>query len=276
MPLEVKDLSVFLASGEVVTEHISFQIEKGKMLSIVGSSGAGKTTICKAIMGLLGSTYKATGEVWFQGKNLLSLSKKECQKIYGKEICFIMQNPMTAFNPSLRVGKQLEKTFLQHHARTSKDEMFSLFDKTLRQLGLEDTERILKSYPFTLSGGMLQRLMITAALINQPQILVADEATTAIDACNRVELMKELRAAVPADNPTAYLHPIFLHTSRSTSLIFAPTVDIQFVSYASWTYFISSPCIVGLLSHTFGSNFSICSLSLNICFSSSFQLLYIA
>lgn len=194
MPLEVKDLSVFLASGEVVTENISFQIEKGKMLSIVGSSGAGKTTICKAIMGLLGSTYKATGEVWFQGKNLLSLSKKECQKIYGKEICFIMQNPMTAFNPSLRVGKQLEKTFLQHHARTSKDEMFSLFDKTLRQLGLEDTERILKSYPFTLSGGMLQRLMITAALINQPQILVADEATTAIDACNRVELMKELKS----------------------------------------------------------------------------------
>lgn len=106
MPLEVKDLSVFLASGEVVTEHISFQIEKGKMLSIVGSSGAGKTTICKAIMGLLGSTYKATGEVWFQGKNLLSLSKKECQKIYGKEICFIMQNPMTAFNPSLRVGNR--------------------------------------------------------------------------------------------------------------------------------------------------------------------------
>ena len=97
-------------------------------------------------------------------------------------------------NPSLRVGKQLEKTFLQHHARTSKDEMFSLFDKTLRQLGLEDTERILKSYPFTLSGGMLQRLMITAALINQPQILVADEATTAIDACNRVELMKELKS----------------------------------------------------------------------------------
>ncbi len=113
------------------------------MLSIVGSSGAGKTTICKAIMGLLGSTYKATGEVCFQGKNLLSLSKKRVSKIYGKEICFIMQNPMTAFNPSLRVGKQLEKTFTAPCAYF-KDEMFSLFDKTLRRLGLEDTERILK------------------------------------------------------------------------------------------------------------------------------------
>lgn len=88
MPLEVKDLSVFLASGEVVTEHISFQIEKGKMLSIVGSSGAGKTTICKAIMGLLGSTYKATGEVWFQGKNLLSLSKKSVKNIWKRNLFY--------------------------------------------------------------------------------------------------------------------------------------------------------------------------------------------
>ncbi len=194
MLLDVKDLSVFLASGEAVNEHISFQIEKGKMLSIVGSSGAGKTTVCKAIMGLLGATYKTEGEILFQRRDLLSLSKKECQKIYGSEICFIMQNPMTAFNPSIRVGKQLEKTFLQHQARTSKADMFSLFDKTLRRLGLDDTERILKSYPFTLSGGMLQRLMIAAALINQPQILIADEATAAIDAWNRMELMKELKS----------------------------------------------------------------------------------
>lgn len=194
MPLDVKDLSISLADGETVTEHISFRLKQGEMLSIVGSSGAGKTTICKAIMGLLGQTYKATGEILFQGKNLLSLSKKDRQKIYGKEICFIMQNPMTAFNPSIRIGKQLEKTFLQHHSHTAKDEMLDSFHKTLRQLGLEDTKRILKSYPFALSGGMLQRLMITAALINEPQILIADEATTAIDACNRMELMKELKS----------------------------------------------------------------------------------
>ena len=193
MPLEVKDLTISLASGELVAENISFQIEKGEMLSIVGSSGAGKTTICKAIMGLLGSAYQATGQIVFQGMNLLDLTKKERKQVYGKEICFIMQNPMTAFNPSIRVGKQLEKTYRLHHNRFSKMEMHSLFDKILRRLGLEDTDRILKSYPFALSGGMLQRLMITAALINEPQILIADEATTAIDACNRMELMKELK-----------------------------------------------------------------------------------
>lgn len=163
MPLEVKNLTISLASGELVAENISFQIEKGEMLSIVGSSGAGKTTICKAIMGLLGSAYQATGQIVFQGMNLLDLTKKERKQVYGKEICFIMQNPMTAFNPSIRVGKQLEKTYRLHHDR------------------------------FSLSGGMLQRLMITAALINEPQILIADEATTAIDACNRMELMKELK-----------------------------------------------------------------------------------
>lgn len=117
MPLEVKDLTISLASGELVAENISFQIEKGEMLSIVGSSGAGKTTICKAIMGLLGSAYQATGQIVFQGMNLLDLTKKERRQVYGKEICFIMQNPMTAFNPSIRVGKQLEKTYRLHHDR---------------------------------------------------------------------------------------------------------------------------------------------------------------
>lgn len=79
------------------------------MLSIVGSSGAGKTTVCKAVMGLLSSNYSISGEVLYRGENLLHCSKKRLQAIYGKEICYIMQNPMTAFNPSLRIGRQLEK-----------------------------------------------------------------------------------------------------------------------------------------------------------------------
>ena len=164
------------------------------MLSIVGSSGAGKTTICKAIMGLLGNAYRADGEILFQAENLLNLPERKRQAIYGKEICLIMQNPMTAFNPSIRVGRQLEKTYLLHYGKTPKQEMQRLFAGILQRLGLEDTQRILNSYPFTLSGGMLQRLMIAAALMCQPALLVADEATTAIDACNRIGLMRELKS----------------------------------------------------------------------------------
>ena len=194
MLLEVKDLNISLASGKCVAEHISFQLDQGEMLSIVGSSGAGKTTICKAIMGLLGNTYRADGEILFQGEDLLDLPERKRQTIYGKEICLIMQNPMTAFNPSIRVGRQMEKTYLLHHGKTPRQEMQRLFATILQKLGLEDTQRILYSFPFSLSGGMLQRLMIAAALMCQPALLVADEATTAIDACNRIGLMRELKS----------------------------------------------------------------------------------
>ena len=142
MLLEVKDLNISLASGKCVAEHISFQLDQGEMLSIVGSSGAGKTTICKAIMGLLGNTYRADGEILFQGEDLLDLPERKRQTIYGKEICLIMQNPMTAFNPSIRVGRQMEKTYLLHHGKTPRQEMQRLFAAILQKLGLEDTQRI--------------------------------------------------------------------------------------------------------------------------------------
>ena len=193
MFLDVRDLTITLKTGEEIAEDISFSIDGGEMLSIVGSSGAGKTTVCKAVMGLLSSNYSISGEVLYRGENLLHCSKKRLQAIYGKEICYIMQNPMTAFNPSLRIGRQLEKTCYLHNPQISRQELQLLVSNTLQQLGLDDLKRILKSYPDALSGGMLQRIMIAAALINQPTILVADEATTAIDACNRIELMQLLR-----------------------------------------------------------------------------------
>ena len=179
MFLDVRDLTITLKTGEEIAKDISFSIDGGEMLSIVGSSGAGKTTVCKAVMGLLSSNYSISGEVLYRGENLLHCSKKRLQAIYGKEICYIMQNPMTAFNPSLRIGRQLEKTCYLHNPQISRQELQLLVSNTLQQLGL--------------SGGMLQRIMIAAALINQPTILVADEATTAIDACNRIELMQLLR-----------------------------------------------------------------------------------
>lgn len=192
MPLEVKKLTISLPSGEPVAENISFKL-KGRNAFDCRKFRCGKNNDLQSDYGVAWFRLPGYGPDYFQGIDLLALHKKDRKQIYGKEICFIMQNPMTAFNPSIRVGKQLEKTYRLHHDRSSKAEMHTLFDKTLRRLGLEDTDRILKSYPFALSGGMLQRLMITAALINEPQILIADEATTAIDACNRMELMKELK-----------------------------------------------------------------------------------
>lgn len=191
--LDVKDLSICLSSKKKIVQDISFQLGRGEMLSIVGSCGAGKTTICKAVLDLLGNAYTTDGEVLFQGQNLLSMQSRKRRNIYGKEICLIMQNPMTAFNPSIRVGRQLEKTYQLHHGKVSHQESTKLFANLLQRLGMEDSERILNSYPFTLSGGMLQRLMIAMALMSQPSLLVADEATTAIDACNRIELMRELK-----------------------------------------------------------------------------------
>lgn len=192
MSLEVKNLTVSFAGSEV-SKGVSFQVKQGQMLSIVGGSGSGKTTICRAIMGLLGSAYDTKGEILYQGKNLLAIPHKKLESIYGRDICFIAQNPMTAFNPSIRMEKQLRKTYLQHQSKTAKGDIKNMLINMMRRLGLEDGERVLKSYPFELSGGMLQRLMIIAALINQPKVLVADEATTAIDACNRKELMEQLR-----------------------------------------------------------------------------------
>ena len=180
--------------GQTILHDVSLYAKPGQKIAFVGSTGAGKTTICKAIMGLLGNAYRADGEILFQAENLLDLPERKRQTIYGKEICLIMQNPMTAFNPSIRVGRQLEKTYLLHHGKTPRQEMQGLFVGILQRLGLEDTQRILNSYPFTLSGGMLQRLMIAAALMCQPSLLVADEATTAIDACNRIGLMRELKS----------------------------------------------------------------------------------
>ena len=142
MLLEVKDLNISLTSEKSVAEHISFQLGQGEMLSIVGSSGAGKTTICKAIMGLLGNAYRADGEILFQGEDLLDLPERKRQTIYGKEICLIMQNPMTAFNPSIRVGRQLEKTYLLHHGKTPKQEMQRLFTGILQRRYPADFEQL--------------------------------------------------------------------------------------------------------------------------------------
>lgn len=193
MVLDVKNLNISLSSGEIIVDDVSFEIGQGQMLSLVGGSGAGKTTVCRAVMGLLSDTYIIEGSINFGGRDLRKSNKKQLSGIYGKEICFIMQNPMTAFNPSIRIGKQLERSYLHHHREAEKTEIRKRYEAILNGLGLDDTERILKNHSFELSGGMLQRIMVAEAIIKELKLLVADEATTAIDACNRMELMQQMK-----------------------------------------------------------------------------------
>ena len=195
VPFNVKNLEITLeSSGKKIVDKVSFSIEKGEMLAIVGGSGAGKTTVSKAVMGLLGPEFKVEGEITYKGTQLLGKPRKKLLDIYGNDICLIMQNPMVAFNPSIKIGKQIKKTYVQHHGKISKEAFLMKCEEGFERMGLTDCERILRSYPFALSGGMLQRIMIATALMNNPSVLVADEATTAIDACNRITLMEELKA----------------------------------------------------------------------------------
>lgn len=193
MLLEARDVCIRLADQTPVIEDVTFTLAPGEMLAVVGRSGAGKSTLCRAVMGLLGADYSISGSLCFGDHDLLHLRAEKRQQLYGGAICLIMQNPMTAFNPSLRMGQQLMKTWQRHHPGSSPAECRGQLTELLARLGLDDQERILKSYPSALSGGMLQRLMIACALMNGPELLVADEATTAIDANNRAALMQTLR-----------------------------------------------------------------------------------
>lgn len=170
---------------KVLVQDVSFSLEKGESLVILGQSGSGKTMTCYSIMGLLDARrFRVEGGVSFAGKNLLTCSGKEKREIYGGTIAMIPQNPMTAFDPSMRIGKQMTQT-LALHTGQKKDALQTRVNEALQAAGLDDPERICASYPYTLSGGMLQRVMIAMALMVNAKLIVADEPTTALDVAHR-------------------------------------------------------------------------------------------
>mgnify|MGYP000470678910 CR=1 FL=1 len=191
--LEVKHLTVRSKEGRPLVRDVSFTLTPGEPLGLTGASGSGKTTIIKAVMGILpyGCVIEA-GEILLDGLSLEKLPARERRKYCGTVLGFIPQSPMTAFDPHMRIGAQMVQTF-RLRLNLPKDKALTLAREQLLAVNLEDVERILNSFPSQLSGGMLQRLMIAAALMNKPSLLVADEATTAIDACNRIGLMRELK-----------------------------------------------------------------------------------
>lgn len=194
--LDIKNLSISFLTGKKATpavENISFSLHKNEILGIVGESGSGKSVTTLVSMGLLPTkTTKISGNIFYNGKDLLHNTKKDWQKLRGNKISMIFQEPMSALNPSMKLGKQITEVLLLHKKiseKTAKEEVLSLFEK----VKLPAPQDIYKKYPHQISGGQMQRVMIAMAIACKPQILIADEPTTALDVTVQKEIIRLLK-----------------------------------------------------------------------------------
>ncbi|WP_379138400.1 ABC transporter ATP-binding protein [Paenibacillus sp. sgz500958] len=201
--LEVKDLAISFKTrgGEVqAIRGVSFHVDKGETLAIVGESGSGKSVTSQAIMKLIPTPqgqYKR-GQILFDGQEIIGKTEKEMQKIRGKEIGMIFQDPMTSLNPMMKVGKQITEVLFKHEQIT-KDAAIKRGIELLKLVGIPSPERRFQQYPHEFSGGMRQRVVIAMALAANPKLLIADEPTTALDVTIQaqiLELMKDLQKKI--------------------------------------------------------------------------------
>ncbi|MCD7034970.1 ABC transporter ATP-binding protein [Metabacillus sp. GX 13764] len=201
--LEVKDLNISFHTfgGEVqAIRGVSFDLFKGETLAIVGESGSGKSVTTKSIMRLLPESNSEikSGEILFDGKDLTKLKDQQMQKIRGKDISMIFQDPMTSLNPTMTVGKQIMEPIIKHQ-KLSKSEARARAIDLLKLVGIPMAEARFKQYPHQFSGGMRQRVVIAIALACNPKVLIADEPTTALDVTIQaqiLELMKDLQKKI--------------------------------------------------------------------------------
>jgi peptide/nickel transport system ATP-binding protein len=197
--LEVNDLKTYFRTDDGIVkavDGVTFSIEKGKTLGIVGESGCGKSVTCLSIMGLNNrKTTIASGEAMWKGRNLIGLGPKELRDIRGNEIAMIFQDPMTSLNPVHKIGSQLTEAILLHQDITKAAARARALE-LLKAVGIPRADTRIDDYPHQFSGGMRQRVMIAMALVNNPDLLIADEPTTALDVTTQaqiLDLMKRLQ-----------------------------------------------------------------------------------
>lgn len=199
--LDVKNLrtSFFTDAGEVKSVNdVSFHVNKHEVVAVVGESGSGKSVTQLSVMQLVQAPQGKIlgGEIWFRGENLLTYSKKQMQSIRGNGISMIFQEPMTSLNPVYTVGSQLTEVLRVHHKGMSKKEAWERGVKALAEVGIPDPEARMKNYPFEMSGGMRQRVLIAIAVACSSDLIIADEPTTALDVTTQAQVMELLMSLV--------------------------------------------------------------------------------
>ena len=197
--LEVNDLAVsfFTYAGEVqAVRGVSWHLDKNETIALVGESGCGKSVTIQTVMGLLQSPGRVIGgSVRFEGRDMLALNAKELRQIQGNRMSMIFQDPLSYLNPTMRVGEQIAESYRLHH-KVSRAEAEARVLDMMRLISFPEPERNMRAYPHQLSGGMRQRIMVAMALICNPQVLFADEPTTALDVTIQaqiIELMNSLK-----------------------------------------------------------------------------------
>jgi oligopeptide/dipeptide ABC transporter ATP-binding protein len=197
--LNIDNFSAGFCSGYEVlkaVDNVSFNLHKGETLGIVGESGCGKSVTALSIMKLLpvpAGKY-LSGRILYRGSNILQMEKRELSEIRGSRIAMIFQEPMTALNPVQTTGKQLAEVFHLHRKDMKKNEIFQESIRLLERVGIPEPEQRLKEYPHQLSGGMRQRVMIAMALACSPDILIADEPTTALDVTIQAQILDLIKS----------------------------------------------------------------------------------
>lgn len=195
MSLVVKNLNVVTSSGREILKNCSWEVESGGRLGIIGESGSGKSMSSLAVLGLLPEGMKATGSVLLDGEEILGLPDSQLRRIRGSKIAMVFQEPLTALDPLMKVGRQIAGP-LKLHRGLDRKAAAARVTELLTMVALDETERIAGSFPWQLSGGQRQRVALAMALACEPDVIIADEPTTALDATVQAEVLELLASLV--------------------------------------------------------------------------------